>query len=199
MKRLTGLGTSPEEVHWEIAQLIKGTMPHPYWHELLRVILAPPPPATPAEMEGDAKRIVEALQLPLGRLTRSRTQMLDRIRGLGVSACHFYRAADIVVGGGARLYDELLPLAAGEPAAAQPFPQTRRVDIPTLGTLLFGRPATDETLLRFSGHVSELRRAAPKLMEYFERLVVKDQNIGPMGISPRTLKANNPVRVRFHA
>jgi hypothetical protein len=198
-RKLIGWGEPPPEIDAELAQLTRGPLPHPMWHELLRLILSPPPPASPAAMETDAKRILDALQLPLGRIMRSRSRTLERIRGLGVSACYFYRGADIVVAAGANLYDELAPLAERGPPSDTPFPSTVRIEIPTIGVLLLGRPPGNETLARLTAHLTEMRAATPRLLAFYEQQVVKAQNMGPMGCSPRTLRSGNPVRARYHA
>jgi len=199
-RKLIGMGAPPPpEIDNELAQFTRGPLPHPMWHELLRLILSPPPPASPAAMETDAKRILDALQLPLGRIMRSRSHTLERIRGLGVSACYFYRGADIVVASGSHLYDELAPLAEREPPSDTPFPSTVRIEIPTIGVLLLGRPPGNETLVRLTAHLTEIRAAAPRLLAFYEQQVVKAQNMGPMGCSPRTLRSGNPVRARYHA
>ena len=103
-----------------------------------------------------------------------------------------------MVSGGARLYDELAPFAEPGPPADKPFPATRRIEIPTIGVVYLGRPPGNETLVQISAHLSDLRAIVPRLMQFYEMQVVMGQNIGPMGCSPRTLRAANPVRVRYH-
>jgi hypothetical protein len=196
-KRLTSLGTPPPQIAYEIAQLIRGPMPHPFWPELLRVILSPASPEAPEAVASEGKRILDGLQQFFRNLPRSRSKLFERLQGLGIPTAHLFHGADIVVEGGAALADELAPLVDNAPASATPFPGSRKLEIATLGTLFFARGEKGEALLRLSAHVAELQKAAPAMMGYFTERFVAQQNIGPMGCSPLALRAGRPVRVRF--
>jgi hypothetical protein len=194
-RRLSERATVPREVTEELLLLGRGAVVNPSWHQMLRFVLSPPAPETPQQIDEEARRILGQLETTQVRVMRSWAVL--RTRGLGISEAHFFRGADIVVVGGAALLEEFKNNGATRPSGPGPFPDELCFDLPQFALVHCAVAPTGDALVRMSAHLVELRRAAPLLLEFFERNFVGKQNIGPMGLSPRTLASGNPLRARY--
>lgn len=202
LRRFANLGEVPPDITIELNRLLaSGAAMNPLADEWLRVVLSPPFPVGGEDLAREAKRISDTVTNPIARLPASQQKVLSRLRGLGVSTGHLFRASHLLVEGGAKLYQDWVDLGA-RPAPCDVYPSPGRpphaFDIGGMGLLRFGVNGT-ASWVQFEAHVDALRAAAPKSWAFFVDKSVKGQNIGPMGCSPRTAASGNPVRVRYHA
>ncbi len=188
--RLSSWAEIPRPLTEELEYLTKSRMTPDEWLLLQRVILSSPAPQNPAEAKAESRRFLSELEGPLARLASS--FHLRRLRESGAPISELYRGADIVLLEGGRLVEPLSEIGA-QPGEG-PFPGSRVVQLPGFGVLYFAPFEQKNLALRLEAPLAQMRRLAPQLMAFFEEHFVKEQNVGPLGCSPRTLRSGSPAK-----
>lgn len=184
-KKLNDRAKVSRELTQELDALAKSPMSGDEWQLLQRVILSGPAPTTDDEADAESRRFIHDVEGPLARVASS--WHLRRLREAGALESELYRGADIVLEGGGHLHARLAEI--NSIPGKGPFPGARLVRLTHFGVLYFARHGEKDLVLRLEAPLVQMRLLAPLLMKFFEEHFAKDQNVGPLGCSPLTLRS----------
>ena len=157
----------------------------------------PPYPTTPEAQRQDEARIHQQLGQAIDQLPPWQREVLDQVRGLGVSDSDLFRASHVVVNDGGQLYDRWRELGA-TPRSSSHYPdvheQQYEFEFPGIGPMLFGLDARGNTWFQFEAH-SGAGVNPDHLWDYF-KYRLSGLQVGPAGTSPHT--DSNPLNVSYH-
>lgn len=190
IKRLISKAPITPELDRELLRVAKSPITGDEWQLLQRIVLSGPAPATPQEAKLESRRFVSEIEGPLARLANTSFH-LRLLREKGAPESDLLRGADLVLCEGGKIYDRLAEINAVP--CKGPFPGARLVRLPTFGTLYFARYGDADLVVRLEAPLEKMRAMAPLLMQFYEKHFVGEQNVGPMGCSPRTLRSGKPA------
>ncbi len=190
IKRLIGRAPISPELDRELLRVAKSPISGDEWQLIQRVVLSGPAPLTPQESKMESRRFVSEIEGPLARLANASFH-LRLLREKGCPESDLFRGADLVLAEGGKIYERMAEVNAMP--CKGPFPGARVVRLPTFGTLYFARHGEGDLIVRLEAPLEKMRLIAPLLMEFYEEHFVRDQNVGPMGCSPHTLRSGKPA------
>lgn len=154
----------------------------------------PPYPTTPEGRAQDEARIQAQLGPAIDQLPPWQREVIDQVRGLGVSDSDLFRASHVVVNDGGRLYEQWRNLDV-TPRSSSHYgnvdAQQYEFDFPGVGPMLFGVDARGNTWFQFEAHSGAGVNPA-HVLDYL-KYQVSGLQVGPAGTSPHT--DSNPIRV----
>ena len=192
-KHLIDRAPVPPEVTQELNGLAKNPLIADEWQLLQRVVLGSDAPTTAEDAAKESRRFMFEVEGPLARWTQS--FHLRRLYELRVPATDLFRGADVVVLKGEAILKDWVSYGAREAPPPAPFPGARLVELPGFSVLFFAKSGEADMVVRLEAPLMRLRKLAPNLMAFFEQHFTQDLNVGPMGRSPKTLRAARAVTV----
>ncbi|MGC4118978.1 MAG: hypothetical protein QM765_31300 [Myxococcales bacterium] len=190
IKRLIGKAPVSPELDRELLRVAKSPISGDEWQLLQRVVLSGPAPASPQEAKMESRRFISEIEGPLARLANTSFH-LRLLREKGAPESDLFRGADLVLAEGGKIYERLAEINAAP--CKGPFPGARMVKLPSFGTLYLARHGEEDLVVRLEAPLERMRAIAPLLMQFYEKHFVGEQNLGPMGCSPRTLRSGKPA------
>ncbi|HEY3445230.1 MAG TPA: hypothetical protein VGK67_02655 [Myxococcales bacterium] len=191
IKRLISKAKISPELDRELLRVAKSPISGDEWQLIQRIVLSGPAPETPQEAMTESRRFLHEIEGPLARLANS--FHLRLLREKGAPESDLLRGADLVLAEGGKIYERLAEINAAP--CKGPFPGARLVRLPSFGTLYLARFGEEDLIVRLEAPLAQMRTIAPLLMQFFEQHFVADQNVGPMGCSPRTLRSGKQAVV----
>ncbi len=190
IKRLISKAPVPPELDRELMRLAKSPISGDEWQLLQRIVLSGPAPQTPQESKVESRRFLSEIEGPLARLAKVSFH-LRLLREKGCPESDLLRGADLILAEGGKLFERLAEVNAAP--CKGPFPEARVVKLTNFGTLYFAPHGSEDLIVRLEAPLEKMRAMAPLLMQFYEKHFVGEQNVGPMGCSPRTLRSGNPA------
>lgn len=154
--------------------------------------LGPAYPTTPEARAQDLARLTAAFGPAIDKLPSDLREVIDQIRGLGISDVDALRGSHVIIEDGGAAYDQWRQLGASRRSSSHYSDvdsQQYQLIFPGVGPMLFGKDAAGNTFFQFEGHAEE----DPAHAEDFKNYALSGLNIGPGGASPHN--DSNPIRV----
>lgn len=148
-----------------------------------------PYPDAPGAASREEARILAAARGAEAALPPASRGVLDDLRALGVSETDLYHGSHVVIPDGGLRYARWRALDAA-PRISSHYPdvhvQQYELRLHGIGVLLFGRTGDGSTWCQMEAHGADPQDALLHVGDYLKHEIEGGQNVGPMGMSPRT-------------